>query len=127
MTEKSAPKHPGGRPSKYDPAMCETVVELGKQGKSRHQIAARLDIAMATLQNWEKAHPEFVAATTRARELAQDWWENAGQNGLMAERFNAQLWWHQVRNRFPADYRDKIDHAVSGGVTIKLTADDSAL
>lgn len=105
---------PAGRPTKYKPEYCERVIELGRAGKSRAQTCAILDIAIETLANWEKAHPEFLAATTRARELAQAWWEDQGQDGLTADKFNAQLWWHQVRNRFPADYRDKQEHEHTG-------------
>ena len=37
--ELPAPKRGRGRPTTYDPAMCERVIELGEEGKSKAQIA----------------------------------------------------------------------------------------
>ena len=38
--------------SKYLPEMCETVVELGKRGRSKTQCASQLGIARSTLDRW---------------------------------------------------------------------------
>lgn len=95
-----------GRPSDYLPEYCERVIELGRQGKSHAQIAAALDVARQTLHNWCDAHPEFLDAMTRARDLAQAWWEDKGQGGLETPGFNASLWSKQVSCRFRADYTD---------------------
>jgi hypothetical protein len=37
-----------GRPSLYKPEYCKRIVELGKQGKTKSQMAAALDIALPT-------------------------------------------------------------------------------
>lgn len=103
-----------GRPSKYTEDACRIVVELGREGASRAEMAADLDISFATWQNWEAAHPEFLAATIRARELGQSWWEKQGRKGIWSKEFNANAYRLQVTNRFPADWRDKQDHEVSG-------------
>jgi hypothetical protein len=44
MTETTE-KRPVGRPTLYDPALCEKVVELGKLGKSVEQIAYNLNLS----------------------------------------------------------------------------------
>lgn len=99
-------RHPGGRPSKYDPAYCEMAKELGRQGKSRAQIAAYFDMSRQGLAGWEKAYPEFLDAMTLASEYALSWWETAGQTGMFMQNFSANAYSLQIRNRFPADYRD---------------------
>lgn len=103
-----------GRPTLYDPAYCERVVELGMEGKSRAQIASALGVAKATIQNWEAAHPEFLAAMTHARDEAQAWWEGMGQAGLTMQGFNASLWAKNVSCRFREDYSEPKNVILSG-------------
>lgn len=109
-----------GAPTKYRPEYCARVIELGKQGKSYTQIASALDVAKMTIYTWMAENKEFMDAMTRAREEAQVWFENVGQEGLFADKFQASLWAKQVSCRFPDDYRDKQDHTVSGGVNISI-------
>jgi Helix-turn-helix domain of resolvase len=99
--------NPVGCPSKYKAEYCEQVIELGRQGKSPAQIAAALDVARMTLYLWADAHPEFMAAFTRAKDLAQAWFEDKGQDGLFIPGFNASLWSKQVSSRFREDYTER--------------------
>jgi hypothetical protein len=95
----------GGRPTDYRPEHCRRVIEWGREGKSRAQIAAALDVARQTLHDWEKVHPAFLDAMTRAHDLALAWWENQGQDGIWAgKQFNANAYSLQMRNRFPDAY-----------------------
>ena len=104
------PKHPGGRPSKYDPAFCERAIQLGSAGKSRTQIARSLGVVRQTLTDWEKAHSKFSYAMSVADEYAQAWWEDAGQEGIMlGKQFNGFVYSFQMKNRFRQEYSDKID------------------
>jgi transposase-like protein len=50
-------KRPVGRPTKYKEEFCEQVIELGKQGYSKAMIAATLDIARETLDEWIDSIP----------------------------------------------------------------------
>ena len=104
---------PAGRPTDYRPEMCGQVVELGRQGKSHAQIAAALDVARKTLYEWQERYPEFSDAITHAKDLAQAWFEDMGQSGLVMPGFNASLWAKQVSCRFREDYTDasKIEHS----------------
>jgi hypothetical protein len=110
-TEKAGP---GGRPTLYDPAYCERVIEMGRQGKSLVQISVSLGVVRQTVRNWADEHPEFLAALTRAREESQAWWENMGQEGLVMQGFNASLWGKNVSCRFPDDWTDKTKQELSG-------------
>lgn len=100
-------KRAGGCPTKYDPAYCDKVIELGKQGKSITQMACAIGVVKKTIYNWEKEHPEFLHALTRARQYAQGWWEDVGQNALYEKYFQSSLWAKQVTCRFPDDYKEK--------------------
>lgn len=100
------PKHAGGRPSTYDPSFCSKVIEWGKAGKSRAWIADELGVVRATLKNWEATHPEFLEAMDRALTAAQRWWEDAGQDGMSADKFNSSVWSRSMAARFPDDWRE---------------------
>lgn len=95
-----------GRPTDYDPAFCDQVIELGKQGKSKTYMAAQLGVVRNTLDNWAQTHPEFLNAMTHALQLSQAWWEDAGQSGLTADRFNGSVWSRSMAARFPEDWRE---------------------
>lgn len=96
-----------GRPSNYDPAYCETVIELGRQGASVVEMAAEIGVARATLEtNWPAAHEEFLEALTHARELSQAWWEKTGRVGMIENTINASIWSRSMAARFPRDWRE---------------------
>lgn len=103
---------PRGRPTSYDPGYCELVINYGGQGKSRAWIAAQLGVVPATVDNWEKAHPEFLGAMTRAKVLEQQWWEDVGQTCLVMEvgkSFSQSTWSRSMAARFPKDWREKTE------------------
>lgn len=103
-----------GRPSTYDPIYCNTVIEAGKLGKSYTQMAVACETFRATLDRWQEEHPEFRTAVAHALTLAQDWWETAGQNGMLMREFNASVWKHMVASRFRDDYADRKLTEVTG-------------
>jgi hypothetical protein len=107
---------PAGRPTKYDPAMCETVIHLGVLGKSRCQIAASLGVAMSTLQLWEKQHSAFSAALQESRDLSQCWWEDEAQKSLHDPTMQTGLWYANMKNRF--GWRDKTESTVDATVQV---------
>jgi len=117
-------KPPGyvfGCPTKYRAEFCQQVIELGKQGYSRTEIANALDVVKNPLTNWENEHPDFLSAMTRAREASQSWWETQGRKYLINEpqgpTMNAALYGKQMACRFPDDWREntKVEHTGKDG------------
>ncbi len=103
------------RPSEYDPAYCEDVIDLGKAGKSKAQMAAHFDVSRQTIDNWAQAHPEFLEALSRAMAHCQAWWENKGQDGMETPGFNAAVWKKSVEARFRDDYTERSEVTGAGG------------
>lgn len=104
--KKAKTPAPVGRPSKYDPAICAKVIEWGKQGKSREWICASLDIVVQTMANYERQYPEFLEAMERSGLLAQQWWEDAGQNGMLEKSIDASIYSRSMAARFPNKWRE---------------------
>lgn len=110
-----------GRPTSYRPEYCETVIELGKAGKSFAQMASHFDVARSTIDQWGEDNPDFSEALKRAKAHAQCWWEDNGQKGLLIPGFNAAVWKKSVESRFREDYTDRreVDQHNTGEVTFK--------
>jgi hypothetical protein len=106
-----------GRPTEYDPAYCEEVIALGREGKSKAQMAAHFDVSRQTIDNWAAAHPAFLEALNRAMVHCQAWWEDKGAKGMEMPGFNAAVWKKSMEARFRDDYTEKreIDHKSSDG------------
>jgi len=102
---------PAGRPSKYDPKFCETVIEVGEQGDTLAAMAEACDIHRETLNEWMKIHPEFSDAVKRGLQKAQVLWERSGLEMALGlkESGNPTTYIFNMKNRFKDDWRDKHD------------------
>lgn len=109
---------PAGRPTKYDPAFCDRIIELGREGASKAEIALEFGICYQTLDNWGEANPEFFNALKMAERLSQGWWEREGRKATFGgvEGFNATSFIFNMKNRFKADWRDKQELEHSGSI-----------
>lgn len=111
---------PAGRPTKYDPAFCDVVIELGKQGKSKAYMAAHLNVSRASFDLWEHQHPEFSEAVNQAVAHSQYWWEEQMQLAATGANpdANATLFIFNMKNRFHQDWKDKRETELSGSVEL---------
>jgi len=100
-----------GRPTDYDPAFCDKVIELGKAGASKAEMAAELGVVRQTLDNWCEQHREFLDSVKQAVSWSQAWWEKNGRIATFGgtEGFNATSFIFNMKNRFPADWKDKVE------------------
>ena len=114
----SEEKRPVGRPSTYDPAYCEQVIELGKIGKSTEAIGAIIGCGTKTLYNWRDQHPEFLQALELAKEFELHWWEDIAQTHMIenkeSDKINASIWSRSMAARFPKKYRESTKTEITG-------------
>jgi len=103
-----------GRPSGYRPEFCELVITCGEQGYSFTEMAVATGYTRDSLRRWEQEHPEFSVALTRAKDLAQAWWEKKARDGVDNSKFNAALWAKVVGSRYRDDYGDKVRTEITG-------------
>ena len=90
------------RPTVYKKSYCKMVVELGKAGLSKAEIAGELGVGRTTIFRWEKLHPEFREALELATEFSQAFWEKYIRGAVLGqhENVNAKLIELYMRNRF---------------------------
>jgi restriction endonuclease Mrr len=98
--DKADPMKKIGRPAKYERAMCIKIVDLMREGASKTEVAALLDISRDTMNRWEKDNREFSDAIKRGSELSQAWWEKQGRIALRDKSFSYTGWYMNMKNRF---------------------------
>ena len=102
------------------------------QGFSFESFAGAVDASKKTLYNWEKEFPEFLHAKEIGWEKARIFWEKLGVSHIVntsdsvshgkdggeshSRSLNASVWIFNMKNRFPAEWRDRqeIDQKVEG-------------
>lgn len=130
-------KHPGGRPTKYNAKLHIPLAEAyGRLGMTDVEIAEKLNISKATLNNWKTTHPEFLDSLNYGKEHKDDLVENALLRRALGysqeeehitsylgcvtktkvtKKFppdpTSMIFW--LKNRQPKKWRDKQDIALS--------------
>lgn len=68
-----------GRPTKYDPAFCDDLLEHMRRGKTFESFAGKLDVCRDTLYEWMRRHPDFSDARKRGLPLLELHYLEMGQ------------------------------------------------
>jgi hypothetical protein len=98
--KKASPK------SKYDPAMCQTMIELGKEGASQKIIWSVLGISKATAATYKEKYAEFAEALDLALVHSQAYWERMMLANVDNKNFNTRMVEIAVRGQFGDTYKD---------------------
>ncbi len=135
---KKSRKGVGGRPSKYDPKYCQEIIDFLGQGFSIEAFAGYLGMAIDTIYQWDKKHPEFSEAKKIGVAMSQYNWERKGIDGLYkvtetnletgistTRQINSAIWIFNMINRF--GWRQKADVTSDGKATggIVITMPDN--
>ena len=142
MAQKSPEKHPGGRPTKYQAAYCEKIIDyfrvepqqveykrtyyadgsikseepvtVGAQFPTFQGFADSIGVDMSTLTEWRGKYARFSAAYSHAKELQEKIWLVNGMGG----QYNAQF--AQFFGKNCLGYKDKQETEHSGGITVEF-------
>jgi transposase len=96
---------PAGRPSKYNPDFCNTVIGEMAQGSSIEELQLVLKVHKDTIYEWAKEYPDFSDALKRGKALSEAWWREVGRVNLKDDKFNYTGWYMNMKNRF--GWKDK--------------------
>lgn len=115
-------KNKGGRPRLTTEYLVErgiwkedwkdTIIELGKSGKSRTHIMEEMNLARTSFYKLYDRDPEFRNTVNRAMVLSQNWWINITQNAWLEGKsttINSNHWSLLMRNLFKDDWSDRKD------------------
>ena len=138
------------RPSKYRPEFVTQAEKLCKLGATDLEVADFFGINVATLYRWKGEHDEFCEALKSGKEAS----DNRVERSLFSRATGyehdevdirvvmnrivktpirkfyppdttAAIFW--LKNRKPAEWRDKQELEHSGSVTLTLSEDDAKL
>lgn len=107
-------------PSKYDPAMCDRMIELGKLGASQKMIWSDLSISKGTAETWKKKYPEFAEALDLSLVHAQAFWERELLANVDNKGYNSRLAEIALRGQFQQDYRETRDTKIDLKAEVKI-------
>jgi hypothetical protein len=112
-----------GRPSTYDPAYCDQVVEFLKDGYSLTAFAGEIGVARSTIFKWAEEHSEFSDSIKMGQAAATLWWEKANRALAVGGSGNATACIFGLKNRAAEDWRDISTKELSGpnGAPIETT------
>jgi hypothetical protein len=105
---------------KYDPAMCERMIELGKLGASQKMIWSDLGISKATAESYKKNYPEFAEALDMALVHSQAHWERELLANIENKGYNSRLAEIALRGQFQQDYRETRDTKIDLKAEVKV-------
>jgi hypothetical protein len=118
---------PAGRPTKYDPAYCDQVLDDMAEGYSLTAFAGKIGVTRSTINEWREHYPDFSVACTRALALRLRFWEQTalsvaakGTGGPGA----ATVITFGLKNMGGDEWRDKqtIEHTVDEDTAAALAA-----
>lgn len=97
-----------GKLTKFNPAIHPLqMIDLSRQGLSDVEIAAEMEVGVATLRGWADTYEEFSIAHDIGQALYESWWLQKGKAGLDQRNFNTSLFKFLTGNKL--GYADKIE------------------
>lgn len=105
-----------GRPSKYDPAFCDELLEFMGQGYSLTAFAGHISVARSTINEWMAAHPEFSEAVKIGQAKRTLKLEQGLLSGDSGPKVTSHIF--ALKNADPEGWRDKQEVEHSGGVSV---------
>lgn len=120
-------RHPGGRPSLYEPRYCEDLVAFMAQGYSLSAYSDYVQVNRSTLWEWAEAHKEFSQAVMRGKAARLRHWEQigldvakTGGNGSQATMIIFGL-----KNMGSDEWKEKQEVTHNGQVTLAALVENS--
>ena len=102
----------------FDLAMCDRMIELGKEGASQKMMFSEIGINKDVAARWKKEIPEFEDALSTAVTHSQAYWEREILANVNNKAFNSRLAEIALRGQFQEDYKETREQKVEGKVEV---------
>lgn len=141
------PKHPGGRPSGYNPKFAEQAKKLCELGATDIEIADFFDVSDRTIYRWQLKYPEFCQALKAGKDAADERVERSLYHKATGYTFESEkifqhngeivrtpfrehvppdttsmIFW--LKNRRPEQWRDKSEQVIRHENATQLSDDE---
>lgn len=105
MSNEDESKNRVGRPSLFNEALSEVIVQMYETGSTLSEIAENIGVTERTLYSWRANKPEFFQALKKAQNIADKLVEESLFRNAISGNVVAQIFW--LKNRQPDLWRDK--------------------
>lgn len=119
-----------GAPPKYEPWMCDAIIEVAAEGGHIAAMCVKIGIRSEdTFHRWKKEIPEFGAAYDEARLVSKAVYETRLMQGSMGfiPGFNATAFAMLMNNKFPEDYKRGANGNSTAPSTTEITINQLSL
>jgi len=115
-----------GRPSKYDPAFCDDVINVMATGLSLTAFAGDIGVHRGTINEWMATHPEFSEAVRVAKAKRTASLEKGMLGAESGPAVTARMF--ALKNADPEEWREKqhVEHSGAVDVSTKEQRDAAA-
>jgi hypothetical protein len=96
-----------GRPTKFKEEYCEQLIDHMNSGLSFESFGGVIEVAVSTLYKWAEDHKIFSEAKAIGFQKSRFFWEKIGIQQAQDGQGNATAFVFNMKNRFPAEWRDK--------------------
>lgn len=103
---------PAGRPSHYDPAFAEEIIQLMASGLSLTAAAAELGFVKQTIYNWAEKNPELMDAIRLGQGKRTLFLERRMLSADAGPVVTSSIF--ALKNSAPDEWREKIEQTYSG-------------
>lgn len=93
------------RPTKYKPEYTDQALNLTLLGLKDSEIASVFGVSEATLTNWKKQYPEFLASLKQGKDDADGKVARKLYHQALEGNTTAMIFW--LKNRQPKYWRDR--------------------
>ena len=92
----------------------KTILAIADEGGSKVEMAVKLGMSRDLLYRLMEDEPEFLDTIKEATARSQAWWESAGRKATFdSVGFAQTAYIFQMKNRFPQDWREKVETDVT--------------
>lgn len=105
-----------GRPTKYKKAYCQMLIDHMAEGLSYESFSGVINVSPRTIYGWE-SNKAFMQAKEEAFGKSRLFWEKIGIQQSQTGTGNATSFIFNMKNRFPAEWRDKHEVKVDANIT----------
>ncbi len=118
-------KKVGGRPTSYKPEYAEQAAKLCALGATDNDLADFFGVSKATINTWKGKHPKFLVSLKETKALLDATIERSLHQRAQGFEHTGKyyppdptsmIFW--LKNRQPERWRDRVDHAVTGKITL---------
>lgn len=108
--------------ARYDPSVCEKVVQFMKKGYGQDVISAHLGVSTRVFHGWMERHRDFRDAVEEGKRYSQLWWETQGIKAVQGQikGFNASVWIFCMKNKFGWREKQEISGDEDRPVTVRV-------